>query len=198
MQEPINQGLLAAVRVRILKLSRTPANYWGEFVLDLPLGIFLVGAGLQSFDDHPVLALLTFLTGLFVFSFFEYFFHRWMFHGSIRVMVEGHRAHHENPLGYDSIPFFLPALILLGLVGICVLLMPTGYAFLLTGTIAFGYVTYGLSHFMIHHSHFRRGLTRRWAAKHHIHHFHPDSNFGVTTPLWDILLRTRYLQHKVK
>jgi sterol desaturase/sphingolipid hydroxylase (fatty acid hydroxylase superfamily) len=40
---------------------------------------------------------------------------------------------------------------------------------------------------------FRRPLARRWAAAHHIHHYHPHSNFGVTTPLWDILLRTRYL-----
>ena len=75
-------------------------------------------------------------------------------------MVEGHRAHHENPLGYAGIPFFLPAL-LLGLLGIFVLLIPAGSAFLLAGSIAFGYVTYGLSHFIIHHTRFRRRLPQR-------------------------------------
>ena len=89
----------------------------------------------------------------------------------------------------------VPSLLLMGLVGIFVLLMPVGYAFLLAGAMAFGYVTYGLSHFIIHHTRFRRPLARNWAAHHHIHHYHPDTNFGVTTPLWDILLFTRYVRH---
>jgi dihydroceramide fatty acyl 2-hydroxylase len=27
-----------------------------------------------------------------------------------------------------------------------------------------------------------------------VHHYHPDCNFGVTTPLWDYLLGTRYVR----
>lgn len=178
-------------------MSRTPANYWGEFVLDIPVGILLIFEGLRQHDTHPTTVFFTILIGLFIFSFFEYFFHRWLFHGSMRLMVEGHRAHHENPLGYDALPFFLPALLLMGLTGIFVLLVPVSYAFLLAGAVASGYVTYGLSHFIIHHTRFRLRLARRWAANHHIHHYHPYSNFGVTTPLWDILLATRYVrQHK--
>jgi len=178
----------------LLKMSRTPANYWGEFVLDIPVGILLIFEGLRHYNIHPPAVVFTILFGLFLFSFCEYFFHRWLFHGSIRLMVEGHRAHHENPLGYDALPFFLPSLLLMGLVGIFVLLMPVGYAFLLAGAMAFGYVTYGLSHFIIHHTRFRRPLARHWAAHHHIHHYHPDTNFGVTTPLWDIVLTTRYVR----
>jgi sterol desaturase/sphingolipid hydroxylase (fatty acid hydroxylase superfamily) len=178
----------------ISKMSRTPANYWGEFVLDFPIGILLIFEGLRHFDTHPTAVFFTILIGLFLFSFFEYFFHRWLFHGSMRLMVEGHRAHHENPLGYDALPFFLPALLLTGLVGVFVLLMPFSYAFLLAGAMDFGYVTYGLSHFLIHHRRFRLRPVRRWAANHHIHHYHPDTNFGVTTPLWDILLATRYVR----
>lgn len=192
MQEQMNRDSFAAVRDRILRMSRTPANYWGEFVLDIPVGFFLVFAGFRHHDTAPVVALFTILLGLLLFSFFEYFFHRWIFHGSLRLMVEGHRDHHENPLGYAGIPFFLPTLFLLGMLGVFVLLMPVSNAFLLAGSIAFGYVTYGLSHFIIHHTHFRRRLPQRWAANHHIHHAHPDTNFGVTSPLWDILLNTRY------
>ena len=109
-------------------------------------------------------------------------------------MVEGHRAHHENPTGYAGLPFFLPAMVMMGLLGILCLLIPIGYAFLLIGAVAFGYVSYGLGHHMIHHCRFRHSLARRWAANHHIHHYHPDTNFGVTTPLWDILLATRYVR----
>jgi sterol desaturase/sphingolipid hydroxylase (fatty acid hydroxylase superfamily) len=186
--------LFDAALVCILKMSRTPANYWGEFVLDIPIGFLLIFEGLRHPGTHPPAVFFTILIGLFLFSFFEYFFHRWLFHGSMRLMVEGHRAHHENPLGYDALPFFLPALLLMGLVGIFVLLIPVSYAFLLAGSMASGYVTYGLSHFIIHHTRFRRRMARRWAANHHIHHYHPDTNFGVTTPLWDIVLSTRYVR----
>ena len=39
---------------------------------------------------------------------------------------------------------------------------------------------------------FQNVFIRHWAANHYIHHQHIDKNFGVTTPLWDIVLRTRY------
>ncbi|WP_020677248.1 sterol desaturase family protein [Geopsychrobacter electrodiphilus] len=178
----------------ILKMSQTPANYWGEFILDIPVGIFLIYEGSQNADSHPVQVIVTILIGLFLFSFIEYFFHRWLFHGSMRIMVEGHSEHHANPLGYSGLPFFLPALVLMGLVGVFMLLLPMNYSFLLVGTIALGYVAYGLSHFIIHHFRFRPGLARRWAANHHIHHFHPETNFGVTTPLWDIVFKTLYVR----
>jgi len=194
MQGQMIRGLYASAQDRILKMSRTPANYWGEFALDIPLGSFLVFEGWRRHGTHFAGTLLIILLGLFLFSFFEYFFHRWVFHGSLRLLVNGHRAHHENPLGYDGIPFFLPTLLLLGVLSLLDLLIPPAGAFLLVGSMAFGYVTYGLSHFIIHHARFRRRLVQRWAANHHIHHYHPETNFGVTTPLWDIMFKTRYVR----
>ena len=66
------------------------------------------------------------LSGLFAFSFIEYVFHRWMFHTRVPLFAHGHRMHHEQPLGYESLPFFLPAAIVLGLTGLCLLAVPTG------------------------------------------------------------------------
>ena len=181
----------------IAKLSKTPFNYWAEFAVDIPLGVSLIVLGLYYSNGNPITVFLIILFGLFLFSFLEYSIHRWLFHGSIRIIVQGHQAHHENPLGYDALPFFVPALILLALAGVFVLFVPVSAALLLTGTIAFGYVTYGLSHYTIHHHRFHRILARNWAAKHHIHHHHPDTNFGVTTHLWDLLIGTGYVyDHK--
>jgi len=181
----------------ISKMSKTPLNYWAEFAIDIPLGVVLIFAGLRHGELKSITVFLTILLGLFLFSAIEYSFHRWLFHGSVQFMVRGHRAHHENPLGYDALPFFLPALILLGLLGLLVLLMPASDAFLLTGTITLGYTAYGLSHFIIHHHRFHQVLARNWAANHHIHHYHPNTNFGVTTPLWDIVLGSCYVyDHK--
>jgi hypothetical protein len=93
-------------------MSKTPLNYWAEFAVDIPLGVVLIFAGLRHSELDSITIFLTILLGLFLFSFIEYSFHRWLMHGSVQIFVQGHRAHHENPLGYDSLPFFLPALIL--------------------------------------------------------------------------------------
>ena len=186
--ERFSNGALDA----LVRMSRTRANYWLEFILDGALGVIFLSDGLRDHIPLVATALLIFL-GLLVFSFLEYCFHRWVFHGKVRLLAQGHAAHHGDPAGYDSLPFFLPALALSVLIGLGALLMPVGDILLLASGIAFGYVAYGLSHFMIHHKRFRHSLTRKWAAFHHIHHHHPDRNFGVTTPLWDIVLGTRYV-----
>jgi sterol desaturase/sphingolipid hydroxylase (fatty acid hydroxylase superfamily) len=179
-------------------MSTTRTNYWTELVVDTALGTWLLVEGWRYFAGAAPLAALACLLGLIAFSFLEYFFHRWMFHTHIPLFEQGHRLHHEHPLGYDSLPFFLPAVVLLALSGLLMLLMPTGFALLLAGSITFGYIVYGLAHFIIHHVRFEQPWLRRWAGAHHVHHYHPDANFGVTTPLWDVLLRTRYVRQPRK
>ena len=179
----------------IARMSATRANSRASLVVDAATAIVLVAAGLRHADIRIAPALLTLTSGLLLFSLVEYCFHRWLFHGSrsLQVMEQGHSKHHEDPLGDITLPFFLPPAILLVLAGIFDLAMPAGYALLMAGAIAFGYAIYGLSHFAMHIRRFRHPLTKRWAAHHHIHHHHPDKNFGVTSPLWDIVLGTRYV-----
>jgi 4-hydroxysphinganine ceramide fatty acyl 2-hydroxylase len=176
-------------------MSTTPLNYWAEFGVDVPLGAALLFLAFRRNELTAVDVLATVLLGLLLFSLIEYSFHRWLLHGPVRFLAEGHRAHHEKPQGYDSLPFFLPGLILLALTGLLVGLMPASIAFLLMGTIAMGYAVYGLSHFVLHHHRFHKGLARSWAAVHHVHHFRIDTNFGVTTPLWDMIMGTRHVAH---
>ncbi|HET9032328.1 MAG TPA: sterol desaturase family protein [Dokdonella sp.] len=191
--------LLAAMRTLagevlngIIRMSSTRANYWLEFAFTGSLAFALLGAGVSLHRGSWLAAFFTVLAGLIAFSFIEYLFHRWIFHGPDSMYRRGHDAHHLNPKGYDGLPFFLPSAILLGLTALFALSMPRSLACLLAGTIALGYVSYGLSHFIIHARRFRHPWFREWAANHHIHHHHPDANFGVTSSLWDHLLRTRY------
>ena len=178
----------------IARMSGTRANYWAEFVVDSVVCVMLATAGVRWHDGGAWSALVAVALGLLAFSFLEYFFHRWMFHTHIPLFEEGHRLHHERPLGYDSLPFFLPAAVLLLLTALAVIALPTGFALLLMSAVTFGYLAYGLSHFAIHHVQFRQPWLRRWAGAHHIHHYHPETNFGVTTLLWDRLLGTRYVR----
>ena len=194
MQRPMKRNLVRAGVDSIVRMSSTQTNYWVEVGVDLALCILFMVEGCRLNTGGALSALLAVALGLFAFSFVEYFFHRWMFHTRIPLFAQGHRMHHEHPLGYDSLPFFLPGAVLVVLTGLVMLILPTGFALLMMGSVTLGYIAYGLSHFTIHHVRFKHPLLRRWAGAHHVHHYHPDSNFGVTTPLWDVLLSTRYVR----
>ena len=55
-----------------------------------------------------------------------------------------------------------------------------------------GFVCYGLFHHVHHHYHFKNRQYRKLRAHHFIHHQYPDSNFGVTSRLWDHVFGTTY------
>lgn len=187
-----------ALQRRIAWMSTTRANARAGLVADVLASCALLYAGLERRDTHSGAALAIVLFGLLLFSFVEYCFHRWLFHGSVHLLEQGHRKHHEQPQAHDSLPFFLPPLVALTLVGILAVFLPTTFALLFTGGMAAGYATYGLTHSVFHNVRFRRAFPRRWAAIHHIHHCHPGNNFGVTTPLWDIVLQTRYVSGRMR
>ena len=174
-------------------MSTTRANSRAGLVTDVAASCLLLYAGVRHSDIHPLAALLTLFFGVAVFSFVEYGFHRWLFHGSVGILEQGHHKHHQQPLGHDSLPFFLPPLALLAIVGLLAMVAPMTFALLLTAGLAAGYAIYGLSHAVIHNIRFRHSLPRSWAAAHHIHHCHPGSNFGVTTPFWDMVFGTKYM-----
>jgi sterol desaturase/sphingolipid hydroxylase (fatty acid hydroxylase superfamily) len=176
----------------IARMSETRANHRAGLVADASISAILLLAGAVVAEVSPGVAIATILAGLLVFTFVEYCFHRWLFHGTVPLFAPGHRKHHDNPLGHDSLPFFLPPVLVLMLWGVFCLVLPAGVALLLSGGIAAGYAAYGISHGLIHVRRFSHPLARRWAAAHHVHHYHPDRNFGVTTPLWDFVLGTRY------
>ncbi len=176
----------------LARLSTSLFNLRAGLASDSLIALVLITAGLAYGRMHLLPAVLTVVCGLFAFTFIEYAAHRWLFHGNTGPFKTGHDHHHDDPLGYDALPFFMPPLFMCVLAGLFALAIPTGYALLLAGMIALGYAAYGLSHVAIHVHRFKSPLLRRWAGFHNIHHYHPESNFGVTTGLWDVILGTHY------
>jgi len=193
MTAPSGAGVFRRLLQPIERMSTTRANSRLGLVADFATGGALLYTGVRSDSVRPAAAIAAGLAGLVLFSFVEYCFHRWLFHGPAEAFREGHHKHHQEPRGYDSLPFFFAPIAILLLAGLLDMAAPMTIALLLSGGFAAGYAAYGLSHTVIHGMRFRHPLARRWAALHHIHHFHPDRNFGVTTPLWDIVLKTRYV-----
>jgi sterol desaturase/sphingolipid hydroxylase (fatty acid hydroxylase superfamily) len=183
---------LAWIARPLSRLSTSRLNLRVGLTCDSLISVALVGAALGYGQMRAAAGALTVVLGLFTFTFIEYAAHRWLFHGHTGPFEAGHDNHHRDPLGHDALPFFLPPMFMCTLAAFFALAMPAGYALLLAGIIAAGYAAYGLSHVVIHARRFRSPLMRRWAGFHNIHHFHPETNFGVTTGLWDVLLGTRY------
>jgi 4-hydroxysphinganine ceramide fatty acyl 2-hydroxylase len=198
VRQPMTRSLWRSFVDGVMRMSSTKTNYWAEVAVDAMIALVLFYEGWRHLAGGLAAGVLAIALGLLAFSFVEYFFHRWMFHTRIPLFAQGHQLHHEKPLGYDSLPFFLPPVVLSILTGVMVLILPMGFAYLLMGAVTLGYIAYGLSHFTIHHVRFKQPLMRRWAGSHHVHHYHPGSNFGVTTPLWDVLLGTRYVRQARK
>ena len=178
----------------LARLSVSHFNLRAGLISDSLISLILIAAGLVYGHMHLLPAILTIVCGLFAFTFLEYAAHRWLFHGNTGPFKTGHDHHHDEPLGYDALPFFMPPLFMCVLAGLFAMAIPAGYALLLAGVIAAGYAAYGLSHVVIHVHRFKSPLLRRWAGFHNIHHYHPDTNFGVTTGLWDYILGTHYVR----
>lgn len=182
----------------VVRLSETRVNGLAGLVADVGISLILLYAGARYHMMSAPLFVLTFGAGLLLSSFAEYCVHRWLFHGAEQILQRGHTQHHIDPHGYDSLPFFLPPLIMLAIAASFSMLLRPPVALVLAGGLASGYAAYGLAHSAIHARRFGHSVARRWAALHHIHHNHPGHNFGVTSPLWDLLLGTRYKSKSVR
>jgi len=182
-------------RRALARLAETRLNARLGLVADATVAIALLGAGWRAADAART-ASFAIAAGLLVFSFVEYSFHRWLFHGGVAAFEAGHRLHHDNPRGDNALPFFLTPLGMGALAAALHLVAPHAVALLFAGALAAGYAAYGIAHTAIHRLRLRGPFSARWAARHHVHHYHPQRNFGVTTPLWDIVLRTRYVRSR--
>jgi sterol desaturase/sphingolipid hydroxylase (fatty acid hydroxylase superfamily) len=162
-----------------------------------PILITLFLIGLMKFETPVSTALLVALAGLFFWTFFEYWMHRWIFHWltdsnfSKRFHYILHGVHHEYPK--DEQRVFMPPL-----PGILIISMLMIISFLIAGSIAFpfvaglvlGYCLYAFIHYGIHLNHVPEIIKPLW-RHHSLHHFkYEELAFGVSTRLWDRIFRT--------
>jgi sterol desaturase/sphingolipid hydroxylase (fatty acid hydroxylase superfamily) len=138
--------------------------------------------------------------GLFVWTLTEYLLHRFLFHwhprgkGGERFHFLMHGVHHEDP--NDPTRLVMPWV---GSLSFALLLIPSfrwmlgPFAFLpfLTGFL-WGYLSYEYTHYTIHHFSPRTPWGKMLKDNHLKHHFvDSHSRWGVSSPLWDWVLRTQ-------
>lgn len=163
---------------------------------------------------------LYFAVGLLIWTFIEYLLHRFAFHAPDEIMKETHRisaglelndpvipalptmrhviyfifhgVHHEYPS--DSLRLVMPpvASLPMGLVAWFIFSAIFGQSAIpaFAGLLV-GYLIYDTTHFVLHHKSVPTGFGKLIKKSHMRHHFlDPDEDYGVSSPLWDIVFRT--------
>ncbi len=179
-------------RTWLRSISESKVNYWSTYAVDFTLlAFFLLWDALHRRGSAADIVAL-FVLGFFCWTLSEYAFHRWGYHMGFAVTREGHERHHEDPLAYIAMPWFVtpvlflpPQLLVAGWLGV------HGFSSFLAGWFG-GFIAYSFVHHSLHHYKVRFAWFRRLQSQHRIHHALPETNFGVTMRFWDRVFGTEF------
>ena len=171
----------------------TPAFFYVALVACL---IVITSGEVFSWRQNFLLIALGVLSWMLI----EYALHRFVFHYSARsvfgkkLLYAAHLSHHEDPRATS--PLFSKLVVSLPIATVYFLLawLATGSAhaaaYLFAGLGA-GYFCYEWLHFQAHHRRPRLRLFKYLRTYHLLHHHDtPELRFGVSSPLFDMLLGT--------
>jgi len=174
-----------------------PLVIWGMYI---PILSFLIYTAATSYHFSATRIILTFLGGMFFWTFFEYVAHRYIFHWVSenpkiqRFSYVLHGNHHEYPR--DRQRLFMPPLpsiiISSTIFGICYLVMRENALVFVPGFII-GYLLYGTMHSAIHAWNPPFKWMKPLWRNHHLHHYKDEAHgFGVSSTLWDHVFGTMF------
>ena len=182
----------------------SPATILGLWV---PIVVLLVTYAVLTVPGtaFPWYIPLGIVFGLFFWTFAEYTLHRFLFHHhpttprQERIFFLFHGVHHAQPQDKTRLvmpfPVSIPmALLFVGLFYLIlgVLLKSPEWVAPLTAGFLVGYLAYDLTHYATHHFPMRSGYAKFIKRYHMQHHYKsPDTRFGVSSPLWDWVFKTK-------
>lgn len=175
----------------ILRLTESKTNYWATYVVDLSLMTFFLAWDYTRMRASGALVLGTFAFGVFVWTFIEYTFHRWMYHSGWSWTREGHQRHHDEPTAYVAMPWMVTPIVFFPIQILFVKLHLPGGSSVLAGVLG-GFTAYSFTHHSLHHYKMPFAWLRHLQSQHRIHHAIPESNYGVTMRFWDRVFGTEF------
>lgn len=167
----------------------------------VPIILFLLFRGFYIYYLSITSSLLLVLSGLFVWTFIEYFLHRFIFHympkseWGKRIHFLIHGIHHDYPK--DSKRLVMPPSVSLPLAAFFFILFNTiiNNAFVLPFFAGFliGYLLYDITHYAIHHFNMHNKFWLAIKNHHSKHHYqNPGLGYGVSQPTWDYVFGTTF------
>ncbi len=178
-------------------LSHYP--WWYIFIMWTPVVAYnLVQDSLEG--TTVATAAASFGLGAFSWTFFEYLLHRFIFHWEVSsnpgnvFHYFAHGIHHLTPSDTSRLtfpPFFAVFVGYLFYLFWCVATPAALSVRAAFSGFVVGYVLYDTAHYYLHHAEFRNPFLKRLKTLHLSHHFKNDAmNYGVTSPLWDLVFGT--------
>jgi sterol desaturase/sphingolipid hydroxylase (fatty acid hydroxylase superfamily) len=164
----------------------------------VPAGLYLLWLSATG-PRGLAMTVLLYLAGLLFWSLLEYGVHRGSFHhepeteGQVAFVYLVHGVHHAYP--DDSRRWMMPLAVTIPILGLIYVIVRAAFGTYANASFAgfmHGYLTYDLVHYYIHKGRMP-GRVGKYLRKHHmVHHYaKPESHFGVSSPLWDVVFRTR-------
>ncbi len=145
--------------------------------------------------------ILYFGVGLAVWTATEYLLHRFIFHYhptsplGQRIHFIFHGVHHDYPRDKKRLVMppsaSIPLATLFYFLFSLFLQQKQLYSFF--PGFLLGYLVYDMLHYAMHHYNFKSGLMKKIKQHHMLHHYqNPEKGFGVSSSLWDEILRSQF------
>ena len=177
----------------------THIAWWVIPLVWLPINVTLLAISVNTLGLTAEQATGWTLLGLLGWTLTEYLLHRFVFHFRPRTALGRrfhflvHGIHHLDP--WDRTRLVFPPLAGLAVAatifGAMLLVLPLAIATATMAGLLTGYVIYDLTHYFTHHARPRSKWGRFLKAWHLAHHHKFWTRmFGVSTPFWDLVLRT--------
>ena len=180
--------------------SLSKVHYSVPLFIFIPVIIFF---SVLAYANNIGLAgyMVFFLIGLIVWTTTEYLLHRFIFHYhpssefGKKMHFIFHGVHHDYPKDRKrlvlppsaSIPLATAFYFLFSL------LFQPGHLYAFFSGFLLGYLIYDMLHYAMHHYNFKAGIMKKIKQHHMLHHYHdPENGFGVSTAMWDNILRTKF------
>lgn len=168
------------------------------FAIYAPLGFWLLWREVTA-GASLALAVSMYGLGLLVWSLLEYVAHRGSFHHNPNTRAQVaytylvHGVHHAYP--EDSRRWVMPVVVTLPIATLLYVLADLALGSvgrLLFAGFIHGYLVYDLLHYSIHRGRLPTPIGRFLRHYHLKHHYAcPDRHYGVSSPLWDVVFRTK-------
>ncbi len=186
----------------------TKVHYSVPLMIYIPVVSYALYLAVQSPLIGWTNGLGAFVGGIVIWTFTEYFMHRYIFHyhpktkAGKRFFFLIHGVHHDYP--NDSKRLVMPPSMSIPLAIIFYLffqtVLPGHYVYPFFAGFVLGYLVYDMIHYAVHHATF---TNKYWIAlkTHHLkHHFKdPDKGYGVSSPIWDMIAGSDFPEkHKQK
>lgn len=180
-------------------MTKAPAPVSATIYVTILIGLLYTG-----YSNQVTISLLTavfvYFGALFFWTFFEYFFHRYINHLdeyfpdsklAHKIAHTIHGIHHEYPRDKERLMMPpIPGLIIVGVLYVSFWLILGNWVYIFMPGFMTGYLIYASVHIAVHKRHVPSFLKNQY--RHHaLHHYkYPEKAFGVSTTLWDRVFGT--------